>query len=164
MSRAQSGGLIAFLVLGLMVLAACTAPSPTPTAATDTASTTEPLTATPEVVPTPQAGLVTVTGRLVDSTSKLPYTNMVVRLAEVIHIEPNDPGTWMIDDATSPGDYTDDQGIFIIPNVPVKEYVIVVGDFHTRYAIVTDTPDNAQVWEPAADQILDVDQIDVVLP
>jgi hypothetical protein len=120
--------------------------------------------ATSQPVPTPEPGNTTITGSLVDTNTRQPYANMVVRLAEVIHIEPGDAGSWVIDDATSPGDYTDQQGKFVIPNVPAQEYVVVVGDFHVRYAIVTDTPDNAKVWQPSADQVFDLGQIDVVLP
>jgi hypothetical protein len=162
MSRRLSAGLITLCLVLLGVLAACTSPGPQST--TGEAPSTVSETVTPELVPTPEPGLVTVTGQLVDTASRQPYSNIVVRLAEIIHIEPNDSGTWMIDDASSPGDYTDPQGNFIIPNVAAKEYVIVVGDFHTRYAIVTDTPDNARVWMTSADEILDVKQIDVVLP
>jgi hypothetical protein len=166
MSRLLSAGLIALCLGVFATIAACTGQNPTPVPPNIGTATAASLaaTTTPEVVPTPEPGQVTVTGRLVDTNTHQPFTNMIVRLAKIIHIDPNDDGTWLIDDATSPGDYTDDQGTFIIPNVPVQDYVLVVGDFHTRYAIVTDTPDNALVVTTTADQIVDVQQVDVVLP
>ncbi|MCC7359645.1 MAG: hypothetical protein IT317_09220 [Anaerolineales bacterium] len=154
MTRRRIAWLAGLVVAGVFALAACATVTATPSTAT----------ATPEPIPTPEPGLVTVAGRLVNTATQAPYANQVIRLAEVIHIDPGDSGTWMIDDATSPGDYTNDQGYFVIANVAAKEYVLVVGDFHVSYAVVTDTPDNAAVWQPEADRVLDVGQVDVVLP
>jgi len=155
MSRQWVYVLAGLCLCSFLALAACTNAVP-PTGA--------PEGATSQPVPTPEAGNTTIIGTLVDSNTQQPYVNMVVRLADVIHIEPGDAGSWVIDDATSPGDYTDEQGFFVIANVPAQEYVVVVGDFHVRYAIVTDTPDNAKVWQAPADQVYDLGQIDVVLP
>ena len=154
MTRKRLPWLASLALLAAIALMACGTVSPTPNNAT----------ATPEPVPTPEPGQVTVIGRLVNTTTKEPYVNRIVRVAEVIHIDPGDGGTWMIDDATSPGDYTNDAGYFIIPSVAAKEYVLVVGDFHVSYAVVTDTPNTAAVWQAEADTVLDVGQVDVVLP
>lgn len=154
MSRKTVAAAIAFGLIASIFIVACTSPNQNQTPPTTPA----------EAVPTPEPGLATVAGRLVNTGSREPYVNTVIRLGEVIHFEPGDEGTWFIDDAVSPGDYTDEAGRFVIANVQPKEYVLVVGDFNMRYAVVTDTPDTARVWNVTPDAILDMGELDVVLP
>ena len=145
--------MIYFCILALL-LVACGGATPV--------SDATPSAGAPPIPGTPKAGMATVTGRVVALDTGQPLANTDVRLAEVLHLPP-DNDTFLLNDASSPGGYSDNQGYFIIANVDPKDYVIVVGDINVRYAIATAEPDKAKVWTLKADGMTDVGDIRVEL-
>lgn len=115
-------------------------------------------------VPTPAAGMATVTGHVLSQTTGEPLVNVPVRLAQVYYNEEN-MGSFILDGARSPGALTDVNGRFILASVEAVEYVVVVGDVETnRYEIIaSDGGSEAQVWEMSAGEITDVGTLRVEL-
>ncbi len=147
--------LVAFSALCIMTITlfACQSapisPSPTPFATNQPA--------------TPLAGKATVVGRVLAADTGQPLGNTVVRLADVISLGVPNSDTFMLNDATSPGGYTDSHGYFTIPNVAPKKYVIIVGDINLQYAVATAAPDRAREWDLVAGTITDVGELRVIL-
>jgi hypothetical protein len=116
-------------------------------------------TATPP--PQPQAGRATVIGRVISRSTGVPIVDVAVRLAEV-HRQ-GDGGAFVLEDAFSPGNTTDEYGRFIIEDVAAKEYVIVVGNVSTLYEIIAGPSGKARVWDIPTDQIFDTGDLRVNL-
>jgi hypothetical protein len=109
----------------------------------------------------PQTGKTTLYGR-VTNQSGAPIPNVPVRLAEVFR--QGDEGAYVLDGAFSPGDMTDEQGGFVIENVDPREYVIVVGDVEQdRYQIITKSDGSAEVYNPSAGELLNLETLSVSL-
>jgi hypothetical protein len=157
MKRPPNITFIAFILL--LGLAACQPPNAVTPVAVPTA--TVPAIPTPG---TPTPGKATVTGRALALDTGAPFVNMVIRLAPVLHLDsnPNDD-TFVLDNGNSPAAITNSQGYFVLANVDPKEYVVIVGDVDTSYAVATVQPDKAKVWKLTADQVTDVGEIRVVL-
>jgi len=119
---------------------------------------------TPAATPTPPAppepGLATVTGRVVNQEG-VSLPRIIVRLAEVVRGVEGRGGAFILDVATSPSTFTDDDGYFIIPNIKGTEYVIVIGDVEITgiYEIIPQEDGKARVFNLPADQITDVGEI-----
>jgi hypothetical protein len=112
-------------------------------------------------VPTPQSGMVTVTGHVILSETNEPIANIPVSLAEVYRNAENQ-GAFAYDSAASPTTLTDSRGRFILANVEPKEYVIVVGNVEVnKYEILADETGDARVWQTPADEIFDTGEIQV---
>lgn len=139
------------LLVAILIFTAC---SPA-VVNTPTVESTEPLMAKPE------NGKATLVGKVISLTDGMPIPDTVVRLAEVYR--QGDEGAFVLDGAYSPGDITDEQGRFVIENIDVKEYVIVVGDVYDKYQIIADPDDNAKVFQAIKDEILDVGELEVDL-
>jgi hypothetical protein len=136
----------------LLVLAACSqVPDLTTTGLTGTALPTA------TTIPQPEAGKGTMIGVLVSIPDQAPVPNTAVRLAEVYR--KGEQGAFVLDGAYSPGDITDEQGNFIIPNIDAKEYVIVVGDVYGKYVIVAEPSGEGKVYAVAPDEITDIGQL-----
>jgi len=116
---------------------------------------------TPTSIPRPEPGKATVTGNLFSTTSDKPLPNTAVWLAEVVR--QGEQGAYVLDAASSPGVYANENGIFVIPNVVPGEYVIVVGDPESRHEIISESSGDAKVWNIPADQIYDVGELKVTL-
>jgi hypothetical protein len=99
---------------------------------------------TPTLPAAVEAGKTTVTGRLLSETSKEPFKNTTVRLAEVQH--QGDRAVYFLDGASSPGAITDEQGFFTFSNIRKADYVIVVGNPDISYAIVIDSQGSAIIY------------------
>jgi hypothetical protein len=102
---------------------------------------------TPEIevpIATPEPETTTVTGRVLSSTTNDPLSGVIVRLAEVVRDD--DEGAFILDVAFSPGAITDEQGVFVISNIPAQEYVIVVGDVYDQYEIILEPSGIAKTW------------------
>jgi hypothetical protein len=90
-------------------------------------------TVNPKVLPTatppppPESGKATIIGQVTHQDGS-PYTNVIVRLANVARDAEGKGGAYILDIGRSPGTYTDDYGYFIIANITPGEYVIVIGD------------------------------------
>ena len=115
----------------------------------------------------PTADSAVVVGRLVSLTTNEPLADRVVRLPEVYcpdgitEEQKRDECFWALDDAFTPGDITDEDGIFIIEGVEPRDYVLMIGDVMTRYTVIEDNAERPIIWMPAANDILEVGQIAV---
>ena len=109
----------------------------------------------------PEAGMATVTGRVISEESGLPFADTVVRLAEVVRQEQE--GAYVLDVAFSPGTDSDGEGFFIFENVDAIEYVIVVGDVYEIYKVIVGEDGKAKTWVTVEGQILDVGELIVDL-
>lgn len=106
------------------------------------------------IIPTPQSGTTTVAGVLV-SYDGVPYTDVIVRLAEVYRKD--GAAAFALDAAFSPGGTTNENGEFVIPNIVPGEYVMIIGDPAVNYIIIDDPETGkARVWMAPLDGILDV--------
>ncbi len=109
----------------------------------------------------PDQDKATIFGRVIDNDTEDPLIGVAVRLAEV-HRE-GEEGAFVLDDAVSPADLTDDSGWFTIENVEAREYVIVVGDVNFAYQIITESSGDAKVWELPAGVVTDAGTLYVSL-
>ena len=112
-------------------------------------------------VPAPDENKVTVTGSVFSTTLNAPYPKASVWLAEVFR-EGGD-GVYVLDHAFSPAVYADDQGVFVIPNIDPKEYVIIIGDPEGYYEVIPSDDGTAKVWYTESGKVLDVGQLSVSL-
>ncbi len=112
-------------------------------------------------IPSPEAEKATVTGKVFSTSANKAYPKAAVWLAEVYRQGGN--GVYVLDHAFSPGVYADEQGVFVIPNVDPKDYVIVIGDPDGLYEVIPDDTGKARVWNLAGGQVLDVGQLSVSL-
>ena len=117
------------------------------------------------LVPTPEAGMATVVGKVYSTTADAPLDNVDVRLAEVVRVEDPEVGSdiYVLDQAFSPGAITDENGVFVVENIEAKEYVIIVGDVERAYEVFNDDSGKPKVWNALPDQILDVGVLEVKL-
>ena len=106
--------------------------------------------------PQPEPGKSTVVGRVVSETSGEPLAETIVRLSEVYREEEGEGGAYVLDIAFSPGDITDENGVFIIEDVEAMEYVIVVGDVYSVHEIIHDPSGLPKVWNAGPDEVLQV--------
>ena len=151
------------IILSMFILSNCQnssmpATSNLPTAVSPLAQNTIVKPPTPEQ-PTP--GKATIMGRIVERTDGEPITNISVRLAQVY--KQDNEEIFVLDDAFSPGDITDDRGWFVIKDVEAQTYVIVVGDANSAYEIISKSPGTARVWELPPDEVTDVGTLKVNL-
>ncbi len=114
------------------------------------------------VIPQPEPGMASVTGRVLSKKNGSPFTGTIVRLAEVVREEGSE-GLYILDQAFSPGTKTNDNGLFVFENVEAMEYVIIVGDVESIYEVITNESGTPQTWEVLSDEILDVGDLHVLL-
>ena len=110
----------------------------------------------------PAAGMSSLTGRVIHRQTKEPFTNTIVRLAEIVRPEQGED-VFVLDQAFSPGAKTDDAGIFVFQDVEPKEYAIVVGDVERIYEIIPDSSGAAKSFPAEPDQVLYVGDLEVLL-
>ncbi len=106
-------------------------------------------------VPTPASGKAIVTGRVLDPAGQ-PYKNTPVRLAAIYRQGDQGQGAFVLDLASSPGAFSDQNGYFVIEDVSPNEYTIVVGDPDKKYRITADDKGQAKTWKAESGKILDV--------
>ncbi len=112
-------------------------------------------------IPTPEATKTVITGQLVNKASSIPYTNTLVRLAEVYRNEQGE-GAFALDQSYSPGTYTDENGYFVFSNLTPGEFVMVIGDPTVNYLIITDeTTNQAKIYKGDPGQILDIGTLSI---
>ena len=90
-----------------------------------------------------------------------PVKNILVRLAEVYRRGTS--GAYILDDANSPGTFTNEEGEFWIFNIKASEYVIVIGDVQGSHEIIVDPSGKARVWVLRSDEIQNVGEVLVKL-
>ena len=118
------------------------------------------VTATPP--PSPQTGMATVVGRVMQIQG-YPMANTIVRLADVARGAEGHGGAYILDTAHSPGTWTDKNGYFLFENIKAGEYVIVVGDVEDTgvYEIINETNGQAKIWNLPANDVTNVGSLTV---
>lgn len=107
-------------------------------------------------------GKALVVGRLFSQETGLPLNRSVVRLAEVYCPEgtkdedKSEECFWALDNAYSPSTFTDETGRFEFADVDARDYVVMVGDYVTRYAFMEDAQDKPIIVTALADVVTDV--------
>lgn len=114
----------------------------------------------PLVVPTPSPDKATATGRVWSSVTQGYLEGMMVRLAEVYGHEETDNKIFAVDESLSPLAFTDANGYFVMPDIPPREYVLVIGDVNSALPdqVITEAgnKDKAIIWEAKAGEILEL--------
>ncbi len=113
----------------------------------------------PKVIPSPKSGEATVTGRIISPSDSKPITKMEVHLARIVRSAGQ--AAFVLDTASAPSAISDDNGYFVIVNVPVDDYAFIVGDPANLYKIIPDDQGQAKIWTAAADKVLDMGTIPV---
>lgn len=152
-------------ILLLLLLVSCAspvAPDQAP-AATQSGASTQSSAQIQQVVPSqapavtqPDSGKTTVVGRVASKQNGEPLANTPVRLAEVTR---EGSGAYVLDEAQSPGAITDEQGNFVIANIDVHEYVLVIGEATDTYDIIADDSGKPRVWQTQPGETLDVGEL-----
>lgn len=114
------------------------------------------------VLSQPEQGMASVTGRVLSEKTDQPFTDTIVRLAEVVRQEDSE-GLYVLDQAFSPGTKTNDQGVFVFENVEAMEYVIIVGDVESIYEVIANESGTPKTWNALPDEILAVGDLFVLL-
>ncbi|WP_298819162.1 carboxypeptidase regulatory-like domain-containing protein [Chloroflexus sp.] len=139
---------IAFL-LALVSLIACSTTQSVPTSTTPNV-----------VIPTPTSGEAVVFGRVLSSITGQPIYRVRVAFAEVLRNE--ETAIFVDDTGLSPFAETDLEGRFVVPNLPPKEYVIVVGDPFGLNDVVRDpTTGLPRIWSIEAGKQIDAGDLTV---
>jgi hypothetical protein len=117
------------------------------------------------VAPTPQAPApdkATVVGRAL-SLDGTPLVDTPVRLAETYY--QGSEGAYALDGARSPGARTDSAGFFAMPDIPAREYVVIVGDIQTpgAYVVISKESDLPETFNIEEGKILDLGELKVNL-
>lgn len=118
---------------------------------------------TPSIAP-PEQGLATIIGRLISAETGKPLTNTVVRLAEVYYTDENSSpanGIYVLDNAFDPSSITNEDGFFVFTNIEARDYVIIVGDIHLKYTVISNQDGTPKVWTIQPNQIIDLGTIQV---
>jgi hypothetical protein len=108
-------------------------------------------------IPSIVKGKSGISGRIISKKTGEPLKNLLIRLADVYRRGAE--GAFVLDDAQSPGGYSDKQGRFNILNINPGEYVIVLGMAQTEYEIIGQPSGQAKVWQMIADKILQAGDI-----
>jgi hypothetical protein len=107
----------------------------------------------------PQPGMATVVGQVVEVDSGDPLGDVIIRLAEVVREEEGEgEGVFLLNHSSSPGARTDQKGYFVFPDIKPGEYVVVVGEGENMndYDIIEDgDTGKAKVWNATVDEISD---------
>lgn len=113
-------------------------------------------------------GASALRGRLISIPHNGPLTDAVVRLAEVYcpgdlpeGASKRDACIWALDDAFSPSTFTDDNGNFLFENIEARDYVLIVGDRVTRFAMLEDKENKPLMWAAPANQAIDIGEYQV---
>lgn len=108
-----------------------------------------------------EQGKTTVVGRVMSSKEQQSLNETQVWLAAV-HRD-GDQAAFVLDGARSPSTKTDKEGVFVISNVVASEYVLVVGDPYAKNVIVMEPSGDAKVWQPKANEVLNMGEVFVDL-
>ncbi|HMN27204.1 MAG TPA: hypothetical protein PKE45_03545 [Caldilineaceae bacterium] len=159
------------LILAATLIAACggeetpatppTAPaqtSPISAAESPLSAAESPLAAPPKIA----KGKAMVIGRLFSQGSGQPLGDVNVRLAEVQcppDTKQEDKSAkcfWTLDNAFSPGTFTDANGNFAFVDVVARDYIILVGDLVTKHAFMNNADNKPVIITAPADEVTDV--------
>ncbi|MEZ4619498.1 MAG: hypothetical protein R2867_28895 [Caldilineaceae bacterium] len=122
-----------------------------------------PYSMTPPEIPTSQAKMGTLVGRLISSKTNVPLNNELVRMGEVEcpedvpQAEKRARCIWTISNAFSPSTFTDENGFFSFTDVPPREYVVSIGDLMVYEGNLRVADENGPfIWEVGADEVVDI--------
>jgi hypothetical protein len=112
-------------------------------------------------IATPTADRAVITGRLINVTSGKPMSGVLVRLAEVYRNDAGE-GSYVLDQALSPGTESDEDGYYVFENLTPGEFVLVLGDPLVRYLIINEpNTEKPKVWKVEPGKILDIGELSV---
>ncbi len=143
--------------LGALIVVFLTACSASPTF-------NQPLTPIAPMVDYPlvEADKTTVVGLVRSQNTNQPMTNTTIRLAKIFREQGET--IFVLDGADSPGAITNDQGIYVFANIPVEEYVMVVGDVFGQHVIIPDESGKVRIWQTQAGEVVDMGEVVADLP
>lgn len=97
-----------------------------------------------------------ITGFVVKGKNSEPVSEIVVRLGEVIWNNDKSDGSFIIDGANSPSTITDDQGFFILNDIDIKDYIIVLGNLEESPIVVVkkENKEKAEIYSPEVNKEL----------
>lgn len=104
-----------------------------------------------------------VRGRLLSNQTNEPLGKIGIRLAEVVR--QGEEAAFVLDTAFSPAAVTDENGDFVIMNVPPMEYLIVVGnvEIYQGYEILQDSSGKPYTYQVKSGEILEIGTLGVNL-
>ncbi|RMD74570.1 MAG: carboxypeptidase regulatory-like domain-containing protein [Chloroflexi bacterium] len=114
------------------------------------------------LAPTPRSGQAVAFGRVLSVITGKPIQRIRVAFAEVIRGEGND--AIFVDDGglMTPWTETDEHGVFVLPDLTPKEYVVVIGDPMGVNDVIRDPSTNLpRIWKVEPDQQLDLGELKV---
>lgn len=112
-------------------------------------------------ISTPTADKAIITGRLINATDGKPMSGILVRLAEVYRNDAGE-GSYVLDQALSPGTESDENGYYVFENLTPGEFVLVLGDPLVKHLIISEpNSEKAKVWKVEPGKILDIGELSV---
>lgn len=142
-----------FFLFVILVVSACS-----PVATDQTSVPTKPLDLQ---LASPAADRTTVTGQMVSLLDGQPFQTTLIRLA-VIHGEGVE-SIYVLNDSTSPGAYTDSNGVFVFENIDPGFYAVLITDSNGNYLTINETADKILTIEAVAGKITETGTIKVDL-
>jgi hypothetical protein len=115
---------------------------------------------TPEVlsIEGPQAGLASVTGKLISITdNNQPMTTTLVRLARIFG--EGEEAIYALNDSESPGTYTDKNGFFEFKDIEPGAYALLFTDENGSYRTILENSDKIITVDATVDEITDMGEI-----
>ncbi len=109
----------------------------------------------------PAADKATVTGQMVSLLDDQPFQTTLIRLA-VIHGEGVE-SIYVLNDGTSPGAYTNANGVFVFENIDPGSYAVLITDANGNYLTINETADKILTVEGVAGKITEMGTIKVDL-
>jgi hypothetical protein len=121
------------------------------------------------VVPTPQAGKGSLTGRLIRFNTGQPMINQNLSLPAVLcppgvlEKDKREQCVYVMDDAFDPSTLSDGEGRFIFRDVAAGEYVLMIGNRMTKYTILANEFNQPLIWKVEAGKVLELGDLVVDL-
>ncbi len=150
--------LIFVLYASLIGLTACST-AQTPADDADTAApSSDALAEAVANTPAPEAGKSTVVGMVLSEETGEPLSETQVWLGLVRSSADGTSRAFAIDEARSPFDFTDEEGVFVLSNIDPDNYVLMIGDPYRNNQVIREeeNPEDARVWEIPADEVYDI--------
>lgn len=113
--------------------------------------------AAPKIVP----GVTSVTGTVLGTENK-PVAGTPIHFAQVFR--ENDSAAFLFDAGNSPSVISGEDGSFTIGDLAAGEYVLVVGDPMSTYAILSEVDGSPKVLVAQGGETLDMGLISVLYP
>ena len=105
-----------------------------------------------------------ILGQVISNTEDQPLADTVVRLAEVFWNDDNSDGAFVLKGGASPGNITDENGVFVMEDLDPADYVIVVGEVIGIHEIVSEPDGSAKIFPVNAGEVLTIEPLRVNIP